>query len=1690
MSVRTLLRSNAIHLPIALPSSPRPQFVNDEGFEFDPTETAASPGVILQEHQEDEGDEIIEGGEDVELVDEEVQVDEDVDMDDAEVEVEEAEAEKEGEEEAAPEPLLSVKDSLVLPYSLNQTRHHHLTSLLPHIFTHPTVPSHSRPRARPPPKGTFIFPTPSSLVHPLPAREYHGPFRTAGESSSSPGPSNITPDQADPSSYTSTPKGSRPKPKKVPIPYPDEIQPPAHDIECISRCTLSVGPISFPGAEIWIGRFVEPRVTVPKKERARPGERKERLKEKEEKKEKRKSMLADATQAAAKKAPRPRPSADGTSKRGGQPAKPRKSATQSSTGATATTVPAVRPLTPSRPPLPQARPPGVRPPPPPPGGPTSTSGPARPPRPPGTASGRPTASPQLIQLVNQAASRALWLSALIYKAAGSTANAEELERLGKAVARLSRGEPIEDLAPPGAVTAPAATSTGGPGPSTMAQAQAQAQAQARPPTTNGSVARPPGAVPPAARPPIAPTAVAPPVRPIAPPAVPSSSAAPTATTPASNPAANAAATAGDPTNSTPAISTTASLTPSEPAPATQPLSPAPVAVPSSSTTISPAVQPPPNVPHAPTRSTTIQVPSAGLNAPGPSTDTSTPVNAPESVADASTPAPTAAAASAQVNAVVPSAPASPDSSLTEVSSQRDDPESDEEVDMTGPKQVGGGPLPMDIDANAPQLGEAIETPKVAAQSNTDEASQSQAQPPPDAEDPSANPPSLPVPTPSTQNLTPTEVSQGAPVSTTTVTEKPRPIMVPFAEPSVVAPTQLTPASSMPPPTIIPAANPASVQRPTQAQYSLQPAIANDPSTVPASPSPLARAPSPTPPLPAPPKPTYPLPPAFILIAFKEQPTEKYLIPLGRNSFISRIGGDFVTGPPPAPAPAPEPKTEPTLVPVPQVESTSTPNTVPSGDTQGTGDAVPGEKPLPSSTDTPQGAAPIPHGIAPNTLSRNIKPLRSRTRQSLGRGAKEPPPPLASTATVTPPPVSSAVESAAPEILPEKIETPPKPRPVSGLPPLPGMQPPPGTILISTIVPSGKSRWEKVDWEKMASRLPFENPEFWDKNEDASVAAVKEEPKDAVSATTPSRVRPLRKTSSEADPTQINIKGQKPAKPDILNLGSEDFVPSSGDLQPLTIRLLDVEDSVWKKIKDVAEEVERTEIEAMFKNEPTLLDGIEVTNEDCQPTETVPVSETTGVPPVNPSTSGDINPAVIPSGAESAATGTAPPDPTPIPESEKVVIKRATLSERVVSILRPLYLTRKKARFTSLLSRVPSRAFLRTRLPPPPSQDLVEATTDKWAPRPYPISTKPLYSVDPDGDGDEGAANREIEFSPEPKNQRKRKANEKEETVTFEMPVSLEALDERVEEGAKRGIGRRGRGGRMSFGRNAPGSAGTSTGGPAEGEEDGVKKKKGKRGTEKGICEGCARMGLKVWRKGPNGRGTLCNTCGDLYVAGRLGPLKAPGAMKAILGHEVAAADEGDGNDDDDDEDEVVPPKAEKKEDAEMAEPNGVVEVGQIEKKAAVGTSNEPPQAEMADEAAANGDTQHSAPPTVDIKTKEDGSSAEELDKIDLTQRIGGTEQAASEITAQSSSGQNPTGIVSEETAAAASQLQPSTISQVTESQNASASLVTEQKLDGETELEDEAAEGDEAQGAVGIEVATEDLASNAQAGTEAMEVDS
>jgi len=145
----------------------------------------------------------------------------------------------------------------VLPYSLTLTRQHHLTHLLPHIFSHPIVPAHSRPRARGPPKSTFLFPNPPPPTLPLPSKEYHGPLKPVDTNASREGSAPATPD-----GQATTPSPNKPKKS-----FNTTGESPAHEIECIARVTLTIGPISYPGTELWVGRFMERRAAPPRREK-------------------------------------------------------------------------------------------------------------------------------------------------------------------------------------------------------------------------------------------------------------------------------------------------------------------------------------------------------------------------------------------------------------------------------------------------------------------------------------------------------------------------------------------------------------------------------------------------------------------------------------------------------------------------------------------------------------------------------------------------------------------------------------------------------------------------------------------------------------------------------------------------------------------------------------------------------------------------------------------------------------------------------------------------------------------------------------------------------------------------------------------------------------------------------------------------------------------------------------------------------------------------------------------------------------------------------------------------------------------------------------------------------------------------------------------------------------------------------
>lgn len=796
--------------------------------------------------------------------------------------------------------------------------------------------------------------------------------------------------------------------------------------------------MSFYGTELWIGRFVEPRANKPKKERAKPGERKERERKRKE--------------GIGKERQRINPGPSATPKPAAPVARP----------AVATAGPSA----------PRMRPPA--------------------PAPAPAMANRTAASPQLIQLVNQAASRHSWLSSLIYKAAGSTANQDELERLGRAVARLSKGESIDDLAPQ-RVSVASSEGLKGKGKET------------------------------------------------------------------------AASTSQAPKTSVPTV-------------------------------------PGPSIPsQKPTPSAPAPAPDLSLSQKtSPSTITST-VPARESKED-----------------------------------KKDDAESDwdSDIEMKGPKQVGGGPM----------IPSALDTPDSAIAASTT------------------------IPLASTA-IQPSHVPSSVPNSQA-------------ANPSVPSPIPVSASTS---------------------------------STVPFSP----HAP--------PPKPNILNPPPFLLIAFKEHPTDKFVIPLGSRSFVSRIGGDWVTSKPPHPASG---------------------STLPPGQPQETNDNT-----NPTVTQQP---------AAQTAISRELQALQSSAKSSAfelkaqadskGRGRTTR---ARTTTNVNPPPPPVPPKVKAKPIQEPILTIAPKLPP---LPQLPGQNPPAGTVLISTLVPA--SKWNKIDWTSLGKKVPWS--ENWDNK-------VKAETNGGLREEGPSSSLPLSGTIPFQDHVQL------------LNLAAEDFLPENGPLKAITIRLGQVDDQIWRRIKEVMNLVERAEIRAL------------------------------------------------------SATGVLP---KPAPES---VAHPADDPE-----IREAYIVHKTSTFSSLMGRTrQARRFLQTRPPSPPAA-LLDATVDKMAPRPYPISTKPLYHVE-EGDNDmDGRRDSSMQWTPDidlgDGLGRKKKKKAAQETVGFEMPVSLEALDERVEASAQKALlGKRGRAG----------------GG------EGARKEKQRRGIEKGICEGCAREGIKIWRKGPNGKGT-CESCsGDV-----------------------------------------------------------------------------------------------------------------------------------------------------------------------------------------------------------------------------------
>lgn len=466
--------------------------------------------------------------------------------------------------------------------------------------------------------------------------------------------------------------------------------------------------------------------------------------------------------------------------------------------------------------------------------------------------------------------------------------------------------------------------------------------------------------------------------------------------------------------------------------------------------------------------------------------------------------------------------------------------------------------------------------------------------------------------------------------------------------------------------------------------------------------------------PPPPRPTYHLPPPFLLVAFKEAPTEKFQLPLGSLSYISRIGDKEEA------CEAQSPSVPPTT---PAVRPTSGPADVSAN----------------------QGA----------TIA-----ARKPTRASISKDTVPTPPSMKAEDPLPEP-------APTPNVVEERVR--------SHLPPLTGTSPPVGTVLLSTFVP--RSEWVKPDWEELATRLPFGNPFFERPAPIPKSSEVKIEPSPEPStsdlASTPA---PPRRADNSRSVSDAPIKPDEsdvplPVKGKLLNLATESFFPEEGDVHAVTIRLSDVTEHTWQRLKTINGMATNAEMKSLSEYSPQLMPSTET-----PPAGGFPGSEASAIPP-------RLSPFL------------------PSPE------------------LRFGYTARKKTFFRRMLARVPTRKFLQYRLPDYRA-DIVEATTDKWGPRAYPISTKALYNRDGDYDG------QPITLSPvAPKRGNKRVA---EPDVTFELPVSLDQLDEMVAENALKGKKGKGMDGR---------------------------KRTGKRWVAGTVCEGCGRGDKRVWRSGPGGTRT-------------------------------------------------------------------------------------------------------------------------------------------------------------------------------------------------------------------------------------------
>jgi hypothetical protein len=352
-----------------------------------------------------------------------------------------------------------------------------------------------------------------------------------------------------------------------------------------------------------------------------------------------------------------------------------------------------------------------------------------------------------------------------------------------------------------------------------------------------------------------------------------------------------------------------------------------------------------------------------------------------------------------------------------------------------------------------------------------------------------------------------------------------------------------------------------------------------------------------------------------------------------------------------------------------------------------------------------------------------------------------------------------------------------------LPILPGAAPPNGTILISTFIPS--SEWRKPDWDELGGLLPFNKP--FDERPKSKPTVIKEEPaSEGDGAAVPGPVSDANDSRPGSETPSIKAykdSDRLPIKGNLLNIAAESFFPDEGAVQAITIRLSGVTDQTWQRLKTINGMVTTAEMKALSEHLPDLMPKPEIESPIPTPAEGVP-----------------LHPGM-------ASMAMPPPPPGPVPPR--------TLFQPSPE-LRKEYFARKKGFFRRMLSRVPTRKFLKYRLPEV-RPDILDATADKWGPKSYPISTKAQFNRDVDYD------DQPIPLSPIMQPKKGKKALEPE--VTFELPVSLDQLDEMVAENAAKGKKGKGMDGR---------------------------KRTGKRWTPGTICEGCGDKNKRVWRSGPGG----------------------------------------------------------------------------------------------------------------------------------------------------------------------------------------------------------------------------------------------